>query len=833
MEIQEIKQRLSIQEVLAHYGIEMNRNKHIHCPFHQDKTPSMRVYPETNTVYCFSGNCRLHGKSLDVIELVREKEECSKHEAIMKCKAMLGHTTSLTTSAMQQVWKSLRVSLQKHAKARAYIIGRGLDIKGLGYHSGQLYKGKLVQEAKEVGLITKEGKAWAAACVLFALRKENGQIASFYGRGLEKGHYYQTGRAGLYPHYPDQKTKKLILTESVIDAESLMQVQELRGLYAVLALYGTNGFTKEHEKALLGLEELEEVVLMLDGDEAGRKASKKYQQQLSSLLPRAKVRIVELPEGTDVNELWANHLSGALFLELLGVDKPALKKQKEPTALLGLCTKNPNNLLFEGSQARYSIKGFGSLKHLDSLKVTLVVEKQGRKYRGKVELYEQLLVEKYCRAAGQKLGVAAELLDLDISLLTDELEQYREGLVREQQQGKKLVPVLELSPKAKGEAINFLEQQDLLSRLNAQIGQTGIVGEEQTRLLLLIVASSYKCQDPLHALIQGSSGTGKTLLMRKVMAMLPEADRHIWTRISDKSLYHAGTKFKHSAIAVEDWDGLSEEVQYVVRELQSGQRLSSTITQKKPNGELDNVELLAEGPISSLMCTTKGAIYEDNMSRCLLVAVDEGAKQTQQILEYQYRKDRGVLNKQLEQQSTQKIQSFIHLLEPKEVINPYAGQIRLPDKVHKIRRLNYLFQCFVKQITWWHQYQRQEDEEGRLLTTKADLQAAIQLLFETIILKVDELDGALRQFYEQLKSYVLEQEAGEQYHFTRREVRQALNISKSRQHSYMRELLGLEYLQQVGGHSNRGYQYKILYWDDNKELRASIQAHLQQQLELL
>jgi len=33
------------------------------CPFHADKTPSMQVYPETNTVFCFSSNCELSGAS--------------------------------------------------------------------------------------------------------------------------------------------------------------------------------------------------------------------------------------------------------------------------------------------------------------------------------------------------------------------------------------------------------------------------------------------------------------------------------------------------------------------------------------------------------------------------------------------------------------------------------------------------------------------------------------------------------------------------------------------------------------------------------------------------
>jgi len=53
MEILEIKQKLSILAVLNHYGLPVKKG-HIACPFHNDKTPSMRVYEKTNTVYCFS-----------------------------------------------------------------------------------------------------------------------------------------------------------------------------------------------------------------------------------------------------------------------------------------------------------------------------------------------------------------------------------------------------------------------------------------------------------------------------------------------------------------------------------------------------------------------------------------------------------------------------------------------------------------------------------------------------------------------------------------------------------------------------------------------------------
>ena len=71
------------------------------------------------------------------------------------------------------------------------------------------------------------------------------------------------------------------------------------------------------------------------------------------------------------------------------------------------------------------------------------------------------------------------------------------------------------------------------------------------------------------------------------------------------------------------------------------------------------------------------------------------------------------------------------------------------------------------------------------------------------------------------------------YEFTRKEVRQALRISKTQQHTYLTQLLELEYIRQVGGYANRGLTYRIDHWDDAAALRARLKAELSAQLDQL
>ena len=175
------------------------------------------------------------------------------------------------------------------------------------------------------------------------------------------------------------------------------------------------------------------------------------------------------------------------------------------------------------------------------------------------------------------------------------------------------------------------------------------------------------------------------------------------------------------------------------------------------------------------------------------------------------------------------------LLKSYDVINPYADKVHLPDEAHKIRRLNGLYQAFVKAITLMNQYQRKRDDRGRLISEKEDLQIAAEILFESILLKVDELDGSLRQFYERLKQYIKTKgnDHHQSYEFGQREIRQALHVSKTQLHRYLNDLQQLEYIRQSGGHINRGFNYKVTYWDNIQALRSKVKRHLQGQLDQL
>lgn len=61
----EIKQRVSMIEMLRHYGIETNRSGFCRCPFHQERSASFKAYPGSRGFYCFG--CNESGSVIDFV----------------------------------------------------------------------------------------------------------------------------------------------------------------------------------------------------------------------------------------------------------------------------------------------------------------------------------------------------------------------------------------------------------------------------------------------------------------------------------------------------------------------------------------------------------------------------------------------------------------------------------------------------------------------------------------------------------------------------------------------------------------------------------------------
>lgn len=842
MKIPDIKKNLSILTVLSYYHQKPDRHNQLNCPFHEDDKPSMKIYPETNTFHCFG--C---GKTGDVIDFIMLKEGITKHEAILKAKGLITgitepvkHVETIKPTAMQKPFSELfplfLESIERSENAKRYCESRGLDYKLLqiGYNSGKLYN-KLKN------------------CIIFPLKDRQGNIVSLYGRNIGSigKHYYSEDRSGLYPNYPKDNTEILILTEAIIDAATLRQAQGWPFKFEVLSCFGNFAFTKEMQQAVHELKELKEVIIFFDGDQGGTDGIKHVSEILQQIKPGIQITEVDTPEGEDINSLYITYGKESL-IQLINERKP-LFSSNENLSLEGknsnipdedtlreilaeaekqyfdnlgkLDTTDENKIIYETQTARYIVKG-GLCKQLDKMLISLDVQhlETGIKYRCRLDLYEEKQTRKEAREAAEKLDLRSDLIENDLSELCGLLEEHRESTLNKAVSGH-VDPLPDMATQNKCK--EFLSRPGLINNINELIGKSGITGEENNRMFLFIIATSHKMPETLHALIQGSSGSGKTHLLSKVAGLMPPERVVKFTRVTENSFYNYDEFFfRNKLICLEDIDGLKEEALFAWRELISNNQLSSSTSQKDENGNIRSAQRIVRGPMASICATTHGHIYEDNMSRLFIIAVDESKQQTERIMEYQSLSASGAIDRDEEERTKAFLQNCVRMLMPCKVVNPYADKIKLPPQAHKIRRLHELFLAFVNQVTILNQYQRKKDNQNRLITEPQDLKTAVEIMFESIFLKVDELDGSLRQFFESLKTYLEEKPNPQQYEFTQREIRHALNISKTQLHRYMNELIELEYLQQIGGYANKGFKYRVCYWDNIEKLRNKIQKYL-------
>ncbi|MFM7851445.1 MAG: toprim domain-containing protein, partial [Flammeovirgaceae bacterium] len=368
--------------------------------------------------------------------------------------------------------------------AQAYINARSLDYNQIeiGYNAAQFHHGNrkdetLLRNCVEYGLLkptnrmnardkeTNVYNVFGKFCIAFALKNRAGQVSGLYFRSTinetDQKHFYLKDRQGLYPNYPAADTKKLILTEAIIDAATLLQVSEITNEYSVLSCYGTNGFTEEHEQVVRELTQLEEVVFFFDGDEAGRKAVEKYSESIKQLKPTIKTTSINTPEGEDINSLAQGHELEVLVHLLEKRNDPRFifsfeKKKAEPVATVAeekaekpsekktdeaktemqeqrtsaplnstLDTTNPERIVFETESLHITIWGGIEKENLSRLRISLHIQNKNDKYktyRDDCNLYSHPQVKKLVQSISESLELPSPQVSQTITELTEKLE---------------------------------------------------------------------------------------------------------------------------------------------------------------------------------------------------------------------------------------------------------------------------------------------------------------------------------------------------------------------------------------------------------------------------
>jgi len=512
--------------------------------------------------------------------------------------------------------------------------------------------------------------------------------------------------------------------------------------------------------------------------------------------------------------------------------------ETQTTELYKLNTANKDALTFTTEELSMTVLGGISANHLDRMRVTLKIEVTNRirpdymnneelaglALRASVDLYHDTQTEKLIRRTADRLEIGTQQLYKGFAQLTEQLETYRLQLMEKVKDNKPKPK--QLSDKEKEQALDFLKTKNLTQTTNNLLEKSGIVGEELNRMIMWYVFTSRKLYRPLHMVSFGSSGVGKSHLQEKVGELIPDEDKIEITALTQNAFYYfESDELGHKLILIEDLDGALSAL-YPIRELQSKQRISKTLTIKDSKGNTKTIHLKVQGPVTVAGCTTQESIYEDNANRSFLIYLDESKQQDENVMIYQRKLSAGKIDIQEEINTKQFLQNVQRILKPIKIINPYAEQLSIPGEVFKPRRTNAHYLGFIEAVTFYHQYQRveqvnQDTGEVYIETTLEDIEIANSLIKEILLRKSDELNKATRHYFEYLKAYLKTENKTQ---FTLSEARNALKISHGSQKRYMSTLIDNYFIKKEK--TKEGFVYSVNSYEDYNQLKTQVATAL-------
>lgn len=332
--LQELRMKTDINDIISTYvSLKKRGNTYVGlCPFHNEKTPSFTVYPDTQSFYCFG--CGAGG---DAVGFIKKIENLDYIDAVKSLAQRAGMQMPDDNSYDDSLAKKRRRILEINRETAKfyhsymlsdegrvgldYFLNRGLTMKtinhfGLGYapDSWDLLlkhlknEGYSIGEMIEAGVVKKGNKGYYDIFrnrVMTPIIDVRGNVIAFGGRVLDdsKPKYINTGDTLVYKKTnelfalnfaKDSGNDTLILCEGYMDVIAMHQA----GFTNAIAGCGT---ALTNEQVRLISRYAREVILAYDADEAGQKALNKAISLFKQT--EVKTKIPSLVGGKDPDEI--------------------------------------------------------------------------------------------------------------------------------------------------------------------------------------------------------------------------------------------------------------------------------------------------------------------------------------------------------------------------------------------------------------------------------------------------------------------------------------------------------------------------------------------------
>jgi DNA primase catalytic core len=864
--IEQVKTRNPVEEVI---GQEVQLHKEGvrlrgACPLHGDTAPSLVVYPENGTWWCFG--CNQGG---DVFSWAQFRHNLdfwgacdllAERKGIERRQVSAGERAALEAAQVER--RQLREVLTEAGRfyaaqlwqplgepARAYLSNRGFTEATLkafvvGFAAGGVSaQGHLRQKGYSQEIIAKAGLLgrprpsdglqqdffWQR--VIFPVY-DGGSVSNLYGRSIDPegkpAHLYLAGKnSGLFNWDEASRHREVFLTEGIIDALSLHQA----GFHNVIASYGTAGF-KEEFALRLKRAGVERVYLTFDSDADEKKSGQAAALRVSALLASLGMepRIVDLgPKDDpqiklDPNDYFKNH-TGEDFRTLVNSARtpPDYKQLWKLETAEPLLEVRGIQLVFRAGPREYQIQNVENPDEGFRANVTLLCNGI-LVHKDRVSFWSARSRSGFAKKA---VGQVAAEVERDLLGIDSELSAYTKKRLAADEAAAGAA--LEMSDEERVEALELLSDPNLLKHVVDDLSRLGYVGEDGNKIMVYLIATSRKLDKPMSAIAKGQSSAGKSDLIKKVIRLMPSEDVVDFSRVTPQALFYMGRDaLKHRFVVIMERSG-SEEADYPIRTMQSERVLRLAIPVKNPQtGLMETKTIEVEGPMAYMESTTQPRINAENATRAFDLYVNEQSGQTQKIHDAQREaRTEAALVAELEQERIcRRHQNAQRLLENLRVLIPWAPLLTFPVDQVRTRRDHDRFLDLIACVAFLHQYQREKkawDQNPDVRYIEANLfdyGIAFGLAREVLTQTLDELPRPSRELLVEIKAMVedMARKRGvtdlTKIEFTRRDVRRWVSYSEFFVRKHVELLADMGYLESTGGNQGRTVKYSWAHEGD-------------------
>ncbi|MBI2900428.1 MAG: toprim domain-containing protein [Planctomycetes bacterium] len=852
------------------------------CPLpgHDDSTPSFSVLPGKQTFKCFG--CSRSGSVIDYVAFRDSvSPEEAVHRLLMGAKGHdqaervaskihKGNGTPAPPSfppsrsaaaLLGDVADYYHRALADSPAARQYLSGRGLGDPAtirrfrIGFAAGTLVSTLAsdgVQETslRELGILTARGREHFLGMVVVPIPALDGQgVAGFYGRRIEdrdpkhlylKGGHRSVLNAEAAPVYPDQ----LVLSEKILDMLSFWVV----GIPNAIPCYGASGFTSVHEHVLREAA-VRRAIVAFDRDEPGIQGAERVARRLADLGIEA-FRL-EWPEGVkDANEFLTREIAPGRrpgreeFAQLLAEAKPFAPPAAtvavspaaptpatspagapatpatpaaaaQPAALAALVSVTDEEAVFAFPDTLYTVCGLDRIGR-DAMRVVVTAESAGKSHTDRLDLYLSRSRRSFALALQGRFDLPAVRVEEDLSALRAALAELHRRKRVDALEARAVPP---MTADAEREARELLAAPDLLDRVRDAYLRLGVAGEDDTKTLAYLVATSRKLDRPLSLILRSASAAGKSTLLEKTVELMPPEETEYLSRVTQAALYYVDAlALRHRLLVVDERAG-SAEADYALRSLQSRREISLAVPQKTPSGGMKTRILTVYGPTAIMESTTADEIHDENANRAWVAPLDEAPDATRLVHAAQ-KAAWAHAGRNGEAERTRILRLFQNaqrLLAPVTVQIPFAPLLAFPAEWTRARRDLDRFLGLVAASAFLHQYRRERlvgeppvvlaalDDYAiayglarRLLAgAYAEISAPAAALLATIRREVERLARAQRVEPEEIV-------------FRRRDVREWSRLPDHQVKRLMRQIEDFEYIETVRRKSGSSHRYRLL-----------------------